>query len=82
METAGVDVILAGEGPLGLLLHKNGIHRIDDAPIIDGFATTLKTAEMLVSLRRSSGMSVARRGYFHHRPPQQRIDELQKFYFG
>jgi hypothetical protein len=51
-------------------------------PIIDGFATTLKTAEMLVSLRRSSGMSVSRRGYFHHRPRQERIDELQKFYFG
>jgi allantoin racemase len=82
IETAGVDVILAGEGPLGLLLHTNGIHRIEDVPIIDGFATTLKTAEMLVSLRRSSGMRVARRGYFNHRPPPQRIDELKKFYFG
>tara|TARA_Y100001934_G_scaffold21429_1_gene24272 strand:- start:441 stop:566 length:126 start_codon:yes stop_codon:yes gene_type:complete len=27
-------------------------------------------------------MSVARRGYFHHRPEQQRIDELKQFYFG
>ena len=77
IESAGVDVLLAGEGPLGLLLHRNGIHRVFDVPIIDGFATTLKAAEMLVSLRRSSGMSVARRGYFHHRPEQQRIDELK-----
>jgi Asp/Glu/hydantoin racemase len=82
IETDGVDVLLAGEGPLGLLLHSNGIHRIDDVPIMDGFATTLKTAEMLVSLRRTSGMSVTRQGYFSQRPPQQRIDEVRKFYFG
>jgi Asp/Glu/hydantoin racemase len=82
IETDGVDVLLAGEGPLGLLLHGNGIQRIDEVPIVDGFATTLKTAEMLVGLRRSSGMSVTRQGFFFHRPPQQRVDELQRFYFG
>jgi Asp/Glu/hydantoin racemase len=82
IETQGVDVLLAGEGPLGLLLHRNGIHRIDEVPIVDGFATTLKTAEMLVQLRRSSGMRVARQGFFFNRPSPQRIAELQRFYFG
>ena len=81
IQTDSVDVILPGEGPLGLLLQRNGIQRVDEVPIMDGFATTLKTAEMLVSLRRSSGMRVARQGYFSNRPSQQRIDELQKFYF-
>lgn len=82
IETQGVDVLLAGEGPLGLLLQRNGIHRIDEVPIVDGFATTLKTAEMLVQLRRSSGMRVARQGFFFNRPAPQRIAELQRFYFG
>lgn len=82
IQTDGVDVILPGEGPLGLLLHRNGIHRIDEVPIMDGFATTLKQAEMLVSLRRTSDMRVTRRGYFFQRPLQTRIDELQEFYFG
>lgn len=81
IEAHGVDVLLAGEGPLGLLLHRNGIHRVDEVPIVDGFATTLKNAEMLVQLRRSSGMRVARQGFFFNRPAQQRIDELQRLYF-
>ena len=81
IETDGVDVLLAGEGPLSLLLHSNGIHRIDEVPIVDGFATTLKAGEMMVGLRRSSGMTVTRQGFFSNRPSQQRIDELQRFYF-
>ena len=76
----GVDVILAGEAPLGLLLQRSGIHRVDDAVVIDGLATTLKTAEMLVGLRRSSDMRVTRRGFFHARPPEERIDEVLRFY--
>ena len=81
IETDGVDVILPGEAPLGLLLQRNGIYRVDEVPIMDGSATTVKTAEMMVQLRRNSGMRVARQGYFYNRPPQQRIDELKKFYF-
>ncbi|HWX48499.1 MAG TPA: aspartate/glutamate racemase family protein [Roseomonas sp.] len=81
IESEGVDVLLPGEGPLGLLLHTNGIHRIDEVPIMDGFVNTLKAAEMMVQLRRTSGLSVTRAGFFHNRPPQQRIDELQRFYF-
>lgn len=80
--TEGVDVILPGEAPLGLLLHSNGVHRVDDVPIVDGLLTTLKTAEMLVQLRRMSGMSVTRQGFHFNRPPQERIDALHAFYFG
>src|SRR5690606_20303380 len=81
IETCGVDVLLAGEGPAGLLLQRNGIHRINEVPIIDGFATTLKTAEMLVQLRRSSGMRVTRNGYFFNRPPEERMEAVRRFYF-
>lgn len=76
----GVDVILPGEAPLGLLLHRNGFHRLDEVPIIDGLATTLKTAEMLVGLRRCSDTRVTRRGFFFERPPEARIEEVHRFY--
>jgi allantoin racemase len=76
----GVDVILAGEAPLGLLLQRAGVHRIDDAVVMDGLGTVLKTAEMLVGLRRSSDMRVTRRGFFHARPSDERIDEVLRFY--
>jgi len=76
----GVDVILAGEAPLSLLLQRAGVHRVDEAVVIDGLATTLKTAEMLVGLRRSSDMRVTRRGFFHARPPAERIEEVLQFY--
>ena len=64
--------------PLNLLLQRAGVQRVDDVPVIDSFATTVKMAEMLVSLKRSSGMSVTRQGYFYAQPSQGRIDELLK----
>lgn len=78
----GVDVVIPGEAPLALLMQIAGIHRVDEVPVIDTLATAVKMAEMLVTLRRSSGMSVTRRGYFFDRPPAGRIDELVRFYRG
>ena len=78
----GVNAVIPGEVPLNLLLQRTGVHRIDDVPVIDGLATTVKTAEMLVGLRRCSKMEVTRRGYFHARPSEERIDELLRFYRG
>lgn len=76
----GCDVILPGEAPLSLLLQRNGVHRVDEAVVMDGLGTTLKTAEMLVTLRRTSGLRVTRRGFFHAKPSRGRVDELRDFY--
>lgn len=76
----GVDAVIPGEAPLGLLLQRNGVHRVDEVPVIDGLATTVKTAEMLVGLQRCSHMRVTRQGYFYARPSEARISELLKFY--
>jgi Asp/Glu/hydantoin racemase len=78
----GVDVVIPGEAPLHLLLQQAGIQRVDEIPVVDGLATTLKTAEMMVGLRRCSGMQVTRAGYFTAKPPRGRIDELLRFYRG
>ena len=41
---------------------------------------TIKMAEMMVDLRRSSGLSPARRGYFVEKPPRDRVKELIALY--
>jgi Asp/Glu/hydantoin racemase len=76
----GADVIIPGEAPLCVLLAKNGISRVDEAPVIDSLAATIKLAEMMVDLGRSSGLKHARRGYFGEMPPRKRVVELLQFY--
>lgn len=75
-----VDTVIPGEVPLGLLLQREGVHRVDELPVIDALATTVKAAEMMVGLRRCSNMSVTRQSYFYARPSVGRVEELMKFY--
>jgi len=76
----GADVIIPGEAPLNVLLAINGVNRVDDCPVIDSIGATIKMAETLVDLRRSTGVAPSRKGYFRRRPPAQRIEELLRFY--
>jgi Asp/Glu/hydantoin racemase len=76
----GADVIIPGEAPLCVLLANNGITRIDDVPVLDALAATIKMAECMVDLRRSSGAAPARTGYFSDQPPRERVKELLEFY--
>lgn len=76
----GVDVIIPGEAPLCVLLARNGVHRVDDVPVLDALGATIKMAEAMVDLRRSSGVAPARRGYFMEMPPRERVKELVAFY--
>jgi allantoin racemase len=80
MIAEGVDVIIPGEVPLCTLLSTNGISRVDEVPIVDAFATTIATAEMLVDLRRKFGLATARRGYFQTGPGPERMEQLSAFY--
>lgn len=77
---AGADVIIPGEAPLCVLLARNGINRIDEVPVLDALGATIKMAETLVDLRRSSGVYASRRGYFMDRPPRERVKELIDLY--
>ena len=76
----GADVIVPGEMPLNLLLAANGISRVDDVPIVDGLAVTLKMAECLVDLRRSVGLKQSRHGWMSAAPQPGRVEELLAFY--
>ena len=76
----GADVIIPGEAPLNVLLAMNGLNRVDECPVVDSIGATIKMAETLVDLRRSTGLNRSRKGYFHSHPPARRVDELVRFY--
>jgi allantoin racemase len=77
---AGADVIIPGEIPLNVLLASEGIHRIDDVPLIDSLAVTLKMAEMMVDLKATTGLAPSRRGWANAMPRRERVLEVLAFY--
>jgi Asp/Glu/hydantoin racemase len=76
----GADVIIPGEAPMSLMLHRAGISRIDDVPVIESVAATLKTAEMLADMKRNFGVWRTTRGYYGAIPPRERVKELADLY--
>jgi allantoin racemase len=80
MIAAGADVIIPGEIPLNVLLASEGISRIDDVPLLDSLAVTLKMAEMMVDLKASTGLSPSRRGWESDMPPRKRVLQVMDFY--
>lgn len=76
----GADVIVPGEVPLSLLLASNGVARVDDVPVIDTLAVTLKMTEMMVDLRRATGLAPSRHGFMNSTPGRERLDQVMAFY--
>ncbi len=76
----GADVIIPGEVPLSLLLARAGVTRVDDVPIMDTLAVSLKMAELMVDLARATGIKHSRHGFFNSVPSQARVSDVQRFY--
>ena len=76
----GADVIIPGEAPLSIHLARAGIHRVDDVPILEGVAATLKAAEVMVDLQRQLGITRATGGYYQAMPPRERVKALAQLY--
>ena len=76
----GADVIIPGEAPLCMLLARAGLSEVDGVPVLDAVAATVKTAEMMVGLRRATGVRPSRHGHFQAMPPRDRVRELLGFY--
>lgn len=70
----GAEVILLGCGLLNLIAMRNGWFRFAGAPVLDVTGCLLKTAEMMVTLRRVSNLEVSRVGHYA-KPPGHQIDE-------
>jgi Asp/Glu/hydantoin racemase len=80
IRATGADVLIGGSMPLSVLLARHGVSRVDDVPIVDGLAATIKMAEMMVDLRKNSGLTVSRHGWHNAAPSAGRIDQVMEFY--
>jgi allantoin racemase len=78
----GADVLIPGQTILAEVLWQNGLFRVGEAPVIDALGAVVKTAELLVHLRRSSGLTVSRHGYYWAKPRPGLIDRASDFYRG
>ncbi len=76
----GCEAIIPGEAPLCVLLSRNGVAEVDGVPVVDALAATVKVAEMMVDLRRATGLRPCRTGYYEAQPPRERLRELLRFY--
>jgi allantoin racemase len=75
----GAEVIILGCGLLNLLAMRYGWHRFAGAPVLDVTGCLVKTAEMMVALRRVAQVEVSRIGYYA-RPSRQETDALYDLY--
>jgi Asp/Glu/hydantoin racemase len=75
----GAEAIIPGQLYLSEAIARAGITRIDEVPIVDGLAATLKMAESMADLKRL-GVSVTRRGYTHARPAKDMIEHARKMH--
>lgn len=80
VQESGADVLIGGSMPLSVLLARHGVSRVDDVPVVDGLAATIKMAELMVDLRGVSGMTVSRHGRFNSAPPAERVQQVMAFY--
>lgn len=77
---AGADVIIPGEIPLNVLLASEGVARVDDVPLIDSLAITMKMAETMVDLKTATGLMPSRHGWFNAAPKRERVQQVLSFY--
>ena len=72
----GAQAIIPGQLYLSEAIARAGLTRIDEVPIVDGLAATLKMAEAMADLKRF-GISVTRRGYAHAKPPADMVEHAR-----
>jgi allantoin racemase len=73
----GADLIIPAEGVFNEVLAAQGIRGIDGAAVMDCVAVACAYAEMLVALRRRTGLDVGRR-WDHARPDAATITALRR----
>lgn len=60
---ADADVLIPAEGVLNTALVHNEVQEVDGLPVLDAYTILLSYAEMLVNLRRTTGMQASRAAY-------------------
>jgi allantoin racemase len=75
----GAEVIIPGCGLLNLILRIADISQVENATVLDVTGVLMKMAEMMVTLKNVSGVSVSRVGYYRS-PSKELYDEVSKIY--
>lgn len=73
----GAEAIIPGQLYLSEAVAGAGITRVDEVPVVDALAATLKMAEVMVDLKRL-GISATRRGFFHARPAPAMVEHARR----
>lgn len=76
----GTNVLIPNEGLTNEIVYHQGISQVDGVPIVDSHAVTFKMAEMLVDLRKTSGMMVSRQGYYYAKPLREMTERAHKLF--
>jgi len=66
---SGVEIIVPAEGVLNIALVRNQVRAVGAAPVLDSYGSLLAFAEMMVQLRRKSGLKTSRLGAYAAPPP-------------
>src|SRR5688572_27123581 len=75
----GAEAIIPGQLYLSEAIARAGMTRIDEVPVVDGLAATIKMAEVMADLKKL-GISVTRRGYAHAQPPRDVLEHARAFH--
>jgi allantoin racemase len=73
---AGADVIVPAEGLLNTIMTRHQLREVLGSPVLDSYGGLLNFAEMLVGLRRRSGLATGRRAAYA-RPADQVLEHLR-----
>jgi Asp/Glu/hydantoin racemase len=73
----GAELVIAAEGVMNEVLFAHGITRIGDIPVLDCIGNVILHAEMMINLKRRTGLSIGRR-WEHAKPDATMLAALRK----
>ena len=76
-----VDVLIPAEGVLNTMLVRNKVRDVDGVPVLDSYGALLQMADMMVRLRRTTGLGPSRRSAYA-RPPDALMQHLRRLTAG
>lgn len=77
IERHDIDVLIPAEGVLNTMLVRNRVRAIDGVPVVDSYGALLQFADMMVRLRKTTGLGTARR-MAYAKPPAEMMQHLRR----
>jgi allantoin racemase len=74
----GADVVFCA-GPMATMMAQRGIFQIDGVPLLDSYTLLAKTAEMMATMHKLTGVCVSRHSLYEA-PPRELVQKVGKMY--